>query len=421
METAAVRNISFFPRDGRNVDEYLNLIYFDSSLINRTIGNYPRLDPLLQNIAVSSAYLGKPILPESPCGLDCSYEIEFEAPLYKCEDVELADTPWGSERVLLSTWNESDSSAYKGRRVIYIAEENKGTFWFASQYLRDGIRNVTSIKEKDRDSDAAFKVTDDDYIRSSFKCTDWYGAYRVALSFASRVASIQVIEKSFWYEEIHEGEDRTVSGPNPPMHGLMKSWLEGNITLRTGRFGNAPTIPASLIIGSTKLVDTNLPFGDAEAGYYYPVPDLRRAVEGLYQNITLSMLSASPLFYFIYEEQDHPVLVTRPVGLFVYRPAWLISVYAVAAGITLTGHFVGLHAIRFNGVEGGDGFSTFAAVTRNREIDDLADGNSLGAKPLDRKMLDATLKFGIINQTGSLVRFAFGKTAEPFQKGTNYQ
>ena len=376
--------------------------------------------PILEGIASSSAFLGDTIIHPSPCGTNCFYEISFNAPAYSCVDVPFVDTPWKSDNILRVSWVEDGEV---GNRTIYASEASRGNIWFAASYLRDELRVINPVFEgPGRKVDTAEKVRDTDFVFQAIQCTDWNATYHTVLSFNGTGSSIRVRERQLLNPIDYVDEPKLAYQEfNKAIHGLMASWLEGNITLNTTRNSNKPTVPQSLILPKTRLVNHSQPFGDDEAAYYYAIPNLRAAVQELHMNATLSFLSASENFYFMMGDTDHECQLLQSVNIYQYDPERLIAVYAAATGATLISFLLGIWAVWSNGARHSDEIGAIIAATRNLELDSLAEGTIIGGQSLSRRLKDAWLTFGNIAGPGEIVaHYAFGTQARNIRKQEPY-
>lgn len=78
-----------------------------------------------------------------------------------------------------------------------------------------------------------------------------------------------------------------------------------------------------------------------------------------------------------------PVLTFPTQNIYRYDSHNLILSYSIAAFFTILCACVGFFALHYNGVAHSTAFSAIIATTRNRELDEVSRGHSLGALPLD--------------------------------------
>ena len=110
--------------------------------------------------------------------------------------------------------------------------------------------------------------------------------------------------------------------------------------------------------------------------------------------------------------------------VYAYNPLNLVISYAVAVAMSALAGVAGLLAAYSNGVIHANSFSTLVATTRNRTLDALFAGESLGAVPVSRNILDRKLRFGrlmrrdrgsgedVSNETDTDLHTAFGQDSE---------
>ncbi|KAK0634167.1 hypothetical protein B0T14DRAFT_492180 [Immersiella caudata] len=326
-------------------------------------------------------------------------------------------TPWASDNILRTS---------SGRRVLNISRVANGSLWFAGSHLRPGIRNESAIFDgPDRRIDSASKVTDEDFIFQAVQCRDWNASYEATILYSGSGSSITIDRRTLVTPIDYVDDDPAVyQETNKAIHGLLGRWLEGNITLRLGTTGNAAVIPRSLLVYNTRLANTAVPYGDDENEYFYTAPNLRQEAEQLHQNMTLSLLSASPDFHFISPMVNQTCTVINTIGLYNYDYRWLAGLYSGAAGTALIVFLLGLRAIRTNGGSYSNSFATMVATTRSKELEEPSKGCSEGKQPLAPELIQAELRFGIIGVSigpNGALRFGFGTSAQSSAGGLSHR
>jgi hypothetical protein len=120
-------------------------------------------------------------------------------------------------------------------------------------------------------------------------------------------------------------------------------------------------------------------------------------------------------------ETEARVNISSYVNVYSYNQHNLIFTYAATCALSLLGVMIGFIALIRNGVSYENSFSAFMLTTRNRRLDELAIGHSMGAMPLDDKLKKEELRFGLL-QGGNLRRVGFGTKDEvvPLRKGEPY-
>lgn len=77
-----------------------------------------------------------------------------------------------------------------------------------------------------------------------------------------------------------------------------------------------------------------------------------------------------------------------------YNARTLLLSYAAALFATVIILIMGLHAMWCNGIGHSSSFSGLLSTTRNKDLDELAHGQCLGAMPLDKELAKQELMFG---------------------------
>lgn len=288
--------------------------------------------------------------------------------------------------------------------------------WLAGSHLRPGIRNESAIFDgPDRRVDRPSRVTDDDFLFQAVQCRDWNASYEVTLSYKGSGSAVTVDRRTLLdpIDYVHD-KPNVYTETNKAIHWLLARWLTGNVTLGLERTGNRAFIPPSLLVYNTKLVNTAVPYGDDEGEYFYVAANLRQAVEELHQNMTLSLLSASPNYHFVAPLVNQTCTVIKSIGLYNYDHQWLVGLYSVAAGITLIVFFLGFWTLRANGGVYDNSFATIVATTRNGEFDEYAKACTSGKRPLAPQLLNEEVRFGIVGNPApnGTSLFAFGRAAQ---------
>ncbi|KAG4433198.1 hypothetical protein IFR05_011306, partial [Cadophora sp. M221] len=121
---------------------------------------------------------------------------------------------------------------------------------------------------------------------------------------------------------------------------------------------------------------------------------LARAIEDLATNITISMMSQSQLT----TPNSTKVTISHYPTRNVYRydALYLILSYGIALLFTTLGISLGMFSFHRNGVIHSTSFSAIVATTRNRDLDGLSQGHSLGTVPVDKRLRRTRLRFGIL-------------------------
>jgi hypothetical protein len=123
------------------------------------------------------------------------------------------------------------------------------------------------------------------------------------------------------------------------------------------------------------------------------------------QNATNTTLVTQATFYTVYE----------------YRARNLIMTYGIAIAFSAFGVLLGLRALWLNGICHETSFSSIMTTTRNRYLDEMTLGYSLGSAPTPWQVQRLALRFGGVKDGGSedRTRAAFGLEGDtvPLRKG----
>jgi hypothetical protein len=87
--------------------------------------------------------------------------------------------------------------------------------------------------------------------------------------------------------------------------------------------------------------------------------------------------------------------------VYSYNAQNLWLAYGVAIFVTLFSLVVGFYAMYSNGVSYRTSFSAIMATTRNRVLDDVMVGSSLGADPMREDVMQTRLRFGVLDKDRS--------------------
>ncbi|KAK6065248.1 hypothetical protein SCUP515_11304 [Seiridium cupressi] len=117
-------------------------------------------------------------------------------------------------------------------------------------------------------------------------------------------------------------------------------------------------------------------------------------IEELSRNVTLSLFSADKILSL--DNTITMVTTTANVNVYSYNRQNLILTYAITFALALLGLIAGCVAYLQNGVSYDNSFSAFMLTTRNKRLDELAKGRSMGAMPLENEVKKTELSFGLL-------------------------
>jgi len=433
----------------------------------------PTLDQTL-NIA---AFMGGTVIRKDAqaetCGLgwNCTYEIKFTAPAYKC--TQLASGV-GAKPVNLT--QESGSVAPPLSPDMLLP---KGIFSYVA-ISEAGEYSVTQMKDvdpggipKSRRPDpknlGAFRtepviwvghaaradptqplpenVTRADwgrlYVPRIFACENYESEYTVKFNLndggaqSTNVTSLKFLRpvvNTTYFPNIESRDgtaDNITARPisnyifprdvrryrlTAAYHALgliARSFINGTVSLN-------PNEPDIMPLVNTKVIQTNLL---DEENNYLPHDNLMERLQNLFADMILSILSNPRFASVVWAARSHeqsglglggeglgyPCQRSRIANVYLYRKLDLWVVYGLAIVVALTAVVVGLLAIRENGGASKDThFSSIVAATRGPALDKLAWDDGTPAAGLPLESKKARLGYGRMGGMSSTATMATG-------------
>ena len=415
---------------------------------------YDQPSKIARRLAFSSAYLKKAQPREKAAtefcgtGWNCTYPINFIAPGYKCDDVSdivLPDAPFGIEQI-----------APQGD-FIYHAEVDQGEYKRPQAPTTDGVPDPgypasLGVFESEpvlwigyAENTSTKYPQDSQYAQKwvwvhepkMFKCVMHHTNYTFEMRYRP-TQNTTLKQRDFLYPvvnttlEASANNDSHIAFPvsayiNPrddataykltavyhSMGAMLRSFLRGDIEKTSNTF----------IITRSDISETRLMDGRTS----YPQPDLMSAVQTLFEDMLLTLLSEPTLVAA--ETQAVECLKSRTTIVFVYLPQSLWIGYAFAVAITLASILIGSWAIHQNGVASDTLFSRILVTTRNPTLDHLSVGACLGGDPFPKELRKTKLRFGVLLEDepregplGRVEHCCFGTRGETSNivKGNNY-
>jgi hypothetical protein len=130
-----------------------------------------------------------------------------------------------------------------------------------------------------------------------------------------------------------------------------------------------------------------------------------------------------------YQTTNVPCLTQRTKLLWDYRPLWLVLSYSLAVAGMLVAVVMGVLAYKWNGYGTDLSFSSILVTTRNKALDEVAEGSCLGNTPLPKHITGERLRFGELRNARTTndvpggpkhTGFGFAWQAGPITKGEKY-
>ena len=330
-----------------------------------------------RRIASIVSMTGDRVLWESPCGANCSYEVTFNAPAWRCfevEDANNATAGWatnlrvvGEELVVLH-----DDASATGHYYANVTDLT-GRFWMV--YSNFNSTNITA-----------------------FYCEDWNTKYSLQVNYVNSQQSV-IIEDLEYLNEVS-------------MSSTAR--LNAYTDLGTGKV-YTPTLASYMTLVALYLPITDLMTGwDSQTtwlfnmsqksslplmprlttrerdGNYIPVWNLPSLIEEMSRNLSISLLAEPGLVYATNETTTcHK---TTAGNVWHYEPMPLITAYSIGVGATIIALVIGGIALLSNEQAHDMSFSAILRTTRSLTLDTVVEGAENGALPVPKTLGQSRLK-----------------------------
>ncbi|KAI1393011.1 uncharacterized protein F4822DRAFT_426206 [Hypoxylon trugodes] len=413
-------------------------------------GRYSGVGPEIARL-FTTTYTSNSFVPQTPPYPNASYDLDFWGPSYKClnlsEVVKTKNTP---------TW-DTDTYNYTSLAAAFQGEigptrpanaTSLGDQYIFKASAPGALYNMILIG-----TSGVNPLWDNSDKDVQMVCQLYNTSYSVTIQFDNGIQSIH--EKSVDYLKSQDWDEsrgtqsaflaNETCAPDPRAgnaticptyyltHYIFKSFLEGKVfenavgeILQRSIDGETLT-PA----GSTALFQSGLAdcpeIWNASSFLEVAQPThsfqtsgrcrgtLATTIESLSRNFTYSLMT--------YRNWQNvatkmvPVTVSSPRNFFAYERATLLAAYLSGILVTLVCLCVGGVALWHNGYTSSTSFSAVLLTTRNLHLDQLAQGNTFGAKPVANSIKDTKLQFGILRTGESEVQAGFGfeGTVEPLR------
>ncbi|KAJ6535760.1 hypothetical protein B0H19DRAFT_1184132 [Mycena capillaripes] len=283
------------------------------------IGAYNTPGPIAQSVANKAIIDDSIATWPSPCGPDCSYNLSFFAPSFKC--------------------SAPTSSAIQAVFPIWQLQPTiKGTTTdtLSVLYLSDFQGN----------------------IQTQTNCTSFNATYSLSVQYRANQQTVEVLNiaagASF-------GTNFTLIIDDPTFRPALAAIKDAVATTLIGQvFQDRET---GLSATGNTLVLYSALANDTIPTNFVMRTDTPQLIEQLLTNTTISMIGRNLW------STNASVDIVSNFNVFVYQPHVLWAGYATAIGVTLLSIAVGLHALWRNGGGGGKAFSLIMATTRNPALD----------------------------------------------------
>lgn len=252
--------------------------------------------PLVSRLLFASATTMQ-ILPQDPPSPNCSYAIQFDGPALKCQ----AGIPSNFEKAFLATFNISGTGAFEtptGEKSPYLGAGSSIII----------VDNQTTTFPNDRNTKFLSHVFFMRTMSKNVSCELYDASYDVAFNFSSGVQSTFVRNLTYLQPNIFSHANYNLSdGQNKAAQAMMevtRSLLTGYIEGDGSIFIQDTNILATSLAGCPEL--KNAEVLNFAPGFFFDGQidpwmcrngSLELAIEDLFTNFTMSLLSAPQLAY----------------------------------------------------------------------------------------------------------------------------
>ncbi|KAF1966163.1 hypothetical protein BU23DRAFT_487420 [Bimuria novae-zelandiae CBS 107.79] len=389
---------------------------------------YDRPSQNAKRLVFASMYLKEPAVGVNAsinsCGerYNCTYEINFEAPGYKCDEIangthlDVGDAPISLNDLAPEGQNVYravvDQGDYKmpqteagphGVPVEQPFPESLGVFDVEpTLWIGYAIKTAQTYKADAPDKYKEWKNVHEPKI---IKCVAYYTNYTFEMNYKdSKQSHIRkqrdflrpVVDTTF----IPNSQNASEGTPSPVSNFVSPKGDVQNYKLTASYHALAQLLRQFLggsVYFSNKLKVTSSDISETrlmDAATTYPRQDLPEAIQQTMEDMLISLLSDERLV--VAQKQAVPCTKTQSVSVYKYKREGLWVGYAFAVAAALLCLAVGGWAIHQNGVASDTLFSRILVTTRNPTLDRLSVGACLGGDPFPKELTRTKLRFGVL-------------------------
>jgi hypothetical protein len=364
--------------------------------------------------------------------VNSSYTVKFYGPTIQCEDASISEQA-AFDQYSMALWNESEiftsltfqmfNDGDPGLLTVsdLTSEGLRGSYSF----LLASIFNLTTLDVDIQNSvyDAFFWQFWVQTANSSIVCSCANASFEVNIDYMNGVQSISQskIETMNILNYSIDNASQTLDIPELgvtywSIFSVVESLIVGNYSVGAAdgdmsHFEDTGLISCDEIYWWLNPHNYNNTVLGANTSVLSPADmdlpaeyslcrnrTLSLAIQDLANNITISFLSNPNMTV----NASIPVTITTPQNIYRYDSRNLVISYATGVAATIFAMIVGLMAINSNGVCHSTSFSAVMTSTiGNRQMSELTKGQSLGAKPLSRKLAEKKLRLGFLTRLDS--------------------
>ncbi|KAF2645611.1 hypothetical protein P280DRAFT_495422 [Massarina eburnea CBS 473.64] len=380
-----------------------------------------------KRLAVTSIYLNKPATNPSAslnsCGerWNCTYDLTFEAPGYKCDDVASSSKPDAGD----APFNLS-IMAPQGDMTYYASTD-------LNDYVSPQIDTGTNGEPKQKppypgelgvfQSEPVLWIgysikTSEPYDKDSpyrekwgnvhepkiFKCVAHHTNYTFEMRYNDTQQSHKLKKRDFLYPVVDTQISPDPRNSSKFLASPASSWVSPRTDKEkykiTACYHSLGALLRNFLRGQIKKTQYLVTKSDISESRLmdpktsYVVPNLKEEIQNVFEDILISLLSEPHLV--VADTQNVPCVKSRSVNVFVYHREGLWIGYAFAVFAAFCFLLVGAWSIHQNGVASDTRFSRIMVTTRNPTLDQLSVGACLGGDPFPKELTRTKLRFGVL-------------------------
>lgn len=337
------------------------------------------------------------ITPFSAPFPNSTYSLQIWGPAFRCQTL--------SEALLEDNLNLGDASSLQEAWDITMNGTLKGG---ASLYVAKSPEFVSNVNMKSH----LFITTSWSPILEmpgqNYSCHLWNTSYALDFNFNNGDQNINIRELiyvtplSIDTENNAKMVDKYSAGEVQywSMFTALRSILATTINYSASLElnGGDSALLHSGIAACPEIINSSSSFGDTSLPSFYSdwmcrAGSVPGAIEDLSRNLTLSVLSSSLLS----NETLANVTAYTAANFYTYNWRNLVMAYTIAVAAALLCVGIGIQSLLTNGYSAGSSFSSILLTTRNPDLDSLAQGHCLGAKPIPKDIGKTVLRFGVLD------------------------
>lgn len=378
-------------------------------------------------------------------GYNCTYEINFEAPGYKCDlyadndHADAGDAPFSmdvlapkGDNIYFANVNQGDykmpqtETGAHGIPVKKPFPESLGVF-DVEPILWIGYA-INTTQPWPADAPADYKRWKAVHEPKLVKCVAYHTNYTFNIEYLNSKQNYTLVQRDY----IRPVVDTTFTasfrnssdGSASPASNFVSPKGDVQIYKRTAAYhslmqllrnflGGSVSFSKNLFITSSDISETK----PMDAATTYPQKDLPTAIQSLFEDMLITLLSDPRLV--VASKQAVPCSKDRSVNVYKYKREGLWIGYAFAVAGAFVCLAVGGWAIHQNGVASDTLFSRIVVTTRNPTLDRLSVGACLGGDPFPKELTRTKLRFGVLHEEnpregplGTVEHCTFGAVGE---------